>query len=105
LDKVLVDTSAWIEFFKKKEPWHSTVSGLMDDKRICCAGIVLAELIQARSRKRNGSSEGLQACFEFLDESVDLWQAAGELSQLLSRKGKSVAFPIATWLLRRRQTR
>jgi predicted nucleic acid-binding protein len=28
--------------------------------------------------------------FEFLDESADLWQAAGELSNTLRRKGKSV---------------
>jgi len=33
LDKILVDTSVWIEFFKKKEPWHRVVSGLIDDKR------------------------------------------------------------------------
>ena len=52
LDKILIDTSAWIEFFKKKEPWYSAVSGLMDDKRVCCAGIILAELIQgAKSEK------------------------------------------------------
>ena len=52
MDKILIDTSAWIEFFKKKEPWYSAVSGLMDDKRVCCAGIILAELIQgAKSEK------------------------------------------------------
>ena len=91
MDKVLVDTSAWIEFFKKKEPLHSTVSGLMDDKRICCTGIVLAELIQgAKSEKEMEVLRDFRHVFEFLDESVDLWQAAGELSQSLLRKGKSV---------------
>lgn len=91
MDKILVDTSAWIEFFKKKEPWHGTVSGLMDDKRICCAGIVLAELIQgAKSEKEIEILRDFRHVFEFLDESVDLWQAAGELSNTLQRKGKSV---------------
>lgn len=91
MDKVLVDTSAWIEFFKKKEPWHRTVSELMDDKRICCAGIVLAELIQgARSEKELEVLRDFRHVFAFLDESVDLWQAAGELSNALLRKGKSV---------------
>jgi predicted nucleic acid-binding protein len=52
LDKVLVDTSAWIEFFRKKDPWYSVIAGLMDDKRVCCSGIILAELIQgAKSEK------------------------------------------------------
>lgn len=91
LDKILVDTSAWIEFFKRKEPWHSAVSGLMDDKRICCAGIVLAELIQgARSEKELEVLRDFRHVFEFLDESIDLWQAAGDLSNALMRKGKSV---------------
>ena len=91
LDKVLVDTSAWIEFFRKKEPWHSAISSLMDDKRICCSGIILAELMQgAKSDKELEILRDFRHVFEFLDESVDLWQAAGELSSTLHRKGKSI---------------
>jgi len=91
LDKVLVDTSAWIEFFRRKEPWYSVVSGLMDDRRVCCSGIILAELIQgAKSERELEVIRDFRHVFEFLDESVDLWQAAGELSNTLQRKGKSV---------------
>jgi predicted nucleic acid-binding protein len=91
LDKVLVDTSAWIEFFRKKDPWYSVISGLMDDKRVCCSGIILAELIQgAKSEKELEILRDFRQVFEFLDESVDRWQAAGELSNTLQRKGKSI---------------
>ena len=91
MDKILVDTSAWIEFFRKKEPWYSAISVLMDDKRICCSGIILAELIQgAKSEKELEVLRDFRHVFEFLDESVNLWQAAGELSNTLQRKGKSV---------------
>jgi predicted nucleic acid-binding protein len=91
LDKILVDTSAWIGFFRKKEPWYSAVSGLMDDKRICCSGIILAELMQgAKSEKELEVLRDFRHVFEFLDESVDLWQSAGELCNSLLRKGKSV---------------
>ena len=91
MDKILVDTSVWIEFFRKKEPWYGEISGLMDDKRICCSGIILAELIQgAKAEKELAVLRDFRHVFEFLDESVDLWQAAGELSNTLQRKGKSV---------------
>jgi hypothetical protein len=91
LDKVLVDTSAWIEFFRKKEPWYSAISGLIDDKRICCSGIILAELMQgAKAEKELEVLRDFRHVFEFLEESVDLCQAAGELSNTLQRKGKSV---------------
>jgi predicted nucleic acid-binding protein len=91
LDRVLIDTSAWIEFFRKKEPWHHAVSGLMDDGRIVCAGIILAELIQgAKSEKEKEVLRDFRHVFAFIEESVDLWQAAGELSHTLLRKGKSI---------------
>lgn len=91
MDKVLVDTSAWIEFFKKSDPWFSAVSGLIDDKRVCCTGIVLAELIQgAKSEKELRVFRDFRHVFEFLEESTDLWQAAGELSHALARKGRSI---------------
>lgn len=91
MDKILVDTSAWIEFFRKKEPWYSAISVLMDDKRICCSGIILAELIQgAKSERELEVLRDFRHVFEFLNESTDLWQAAGELSNTLQRKGKSV---------------
>jgi predicted nucleic acid-binding protein len=91
LDKVLVDTSVWIEFFRKKEPWFSAVSGLMDEKRICCSGIILAELLQgAKSDKELEILRDFRHVFEFIEESTDLWQAAGELSHTLQRKGKSI---------------
>lgn len=91
MDKILVDTSVWIEFFKKKTPWYGLVSKLMDDKRVCCTGIVLAELIQgAKSEKELEVLRDFRHVFEFLDESLDLWQDAGELSHALRRKGKSI---------------
>jgi len=91
LDKVLVDTSAWIEFFKKKGPCHGVVGGLMDDKRVCCLGVILAELIQgAKSEKELEVLRDFIHVFDFLDESVEQWRKAGELSNALLRKGKSV---------------
>lgn len=91
MDKVLVDTSAWIEFFKKKEPIYGCVSSLMEEKKVCCLGIVLAELLQGgKSEKELAVLREFVHVFNFLDDTLASWQKAGELSNLLLRKGKTV---------------
>lgn len=91
MDKVLVDTSAWIEFFRKKEPYYSIVLKLIDDDLVSCIGIVLAELLQgAKSVKELNTIKEFLHVFDFLPESVTSWEKAGELSYALKQKGKTV---------------
>lgn len=91
LVKVLVDTSAWIEFFRKKEPYYSAVLGLVDDDRVCCAGIIFAELLQgAKSDKELKVLKDFLHVFEFVPESPELWEKAGELSYSMRRKGDPI---------------
>lgn len=87
--KVLVDTSAWIEFFRKKEPYHGIISGLIDDDRICCTGLIVAELIQgAKSDKEIAVLKEFLHVFDFIRGDVMLWEKAGELSYAMRSKGK-----------------
>ena len=51
-DKVLVDTSAWIEFFRENTPYHKAIPELLDSRRICCTGIVLAGLIRGTKSQK-----------------------------------------------------
>ena len=91
MDKVLVDTSVWIEFFRKKAPYYGIVLELMDDDRICCIGLILAELMQgAKSEKELNTIKEFLHVFDFLPESIDIWEDAGELSFVLQRKGVTV---------------
>jgi len=91
LDKVLVDTSVWIEFFRKKDPYYGIVLELMDDDRICCIGLIFAELMQgAKSEKELNTIKEFLHVFDFLPESIDIWEDAGELSFVLQRKGVTV---------------
>jgi predicted nucleic acid-binding protein len=88
LDKVLVDTSAWIEFFRKRAPWYRTILRLIDDDRVCCGGIILGELLQgAKSDRELTVLKNFLHVFEFLPDSPDLWEKAGELSYEMRRKG------------------
>lgn len=91
MDKILVDTSVWIDFFRKKEPLYSRVLKLLDEDKICCNGIVLAELIQgAKSRKEVKTLNDFAYVFPFLEESGKTWEKAGELSFSLKKAGKQV---------------
>ena len=91
MDKVLVDTSVWINFFRKKEPFYSNVLKLIDEDKICCTGIILAELIQGtKSRKEIGTLKDFLSVFYFFRESTELWGKAGELSFSLRKAGKQI---------------
>lgn len=90
-DKVLIDTSVWIEFFRKNEPRHDVVLKLMEEGRICCTGIVIAELLEgAKSEKEVSVLRDFFHVFEFLTESPEIWREAGQLSFHLRRQGKTV---------------
>jgi len=89
--KVLVDTSVWIDFFRKVEPGYSLAITLMADERVCLVGIILAELMQgAKSEKELSVLRDFSSVFPFLPESAKTWQAAGELSFQLRRKGMTL---------------
>jgi predicted nucleic acid-binding protein len=89
--KVLVDTSVWIDYFRKKEPAYGVVSELLREDRICSIGIVLAKLLQgAKSMKEVAVIKDFIHVFEFLPETPQVWQQAGELSFHLRGKGRAV---------------
>lgn len=89
--EVLVDTSAWIAYFRKQEPLHSTVAALLETDRICCVGLVLAELLQgAKGKAEQATLRDFPSVFPFIIETTLLWVAAGDLSASLRRKGQTV---------------
>jgi predicted nucleic acid-binding protein len=88
---VLVDTSAWIDFFRKKDPCYRLVNKLLADDRICCAGLVLGELMQgARSDRETSVIREFLTVFPFLSESTATWEQAGSLAFRLRRQGTTV---------------
>jgi len=91
LAKVLVDTSAWIDFFRQIEPCYSMVQRLLTEERVCTIGLIVAELMQgAKSEKELAVLRDFVHVFPYLPESPKSWQTAGELSYNLRRKGKTI---------------
>lgn len=91
LVRVLVDTSVWIAFFRKQEPYHSTLTRLIDNEQVSCIGVILAELMQgAKSEKELAVLNDFTSVFSFVPETPELWAEAGRLSFRLRRKGITV---------------
>ena len=88
---ILIDTSVWIEFFRKKEPWFSRVSDLLDHGAVISHGIVIAELLQcAASDKEPGIIRDLASVLEIIGDEMRTWLEAGSLSNRLRKRGVTV---------------
>lgn len=87
--RILVDTSVWIDFFRRKEPAYTNVVQLIDEDRIYCAGIILSELMQgANSEKELNVLKDFLHVYEFINETPETWIKSGELSFKLRKQGK-----------------
>jgi predicted nucleic acid-binding protein len=91
-NRILIDTSAWINFFRDKTPpFSQKVDEFLSRNDIYVPKIVVAELIQGSKSEREvmAVKEFLEA-FHIVDQKEDTWIKAGELSYRLKRKGKKV---------------
>ncbi len=92
--RVLVDTSAWVEFFNGTgSPEHRAVARLISGQdEICTCGVIVAELFQGFRRKRGRNK--LQELFRelvFLEpDGIDLYFRAAELHRTLRENGLTV---------------
>ena len=90
-DSVLVDTSAWIHYFRGNEPFCSKVGQLLDADRICTTGIIIAELLQgAKSKKERHSLRSFPSVFPVIGDGASLWIDAGDLSARLREQGLTI---------------
>jgi predicted nucleic acid-binding protein len=96
--QVLVDTSVWIEFFKKGGDTGAALGSLIKTGRVVVAGVVLYEVLQGiKSEKEKRHVTALLSNLDYVEMSQDLWTSAGSLSQTL--KGKGFNLPMSDILL------
>ena len=100
---ILVDTSAWIDFFRGRAPVAATVDSLLAENEVALCGPVITELRRGlrSARERARVLELLEGCHS-LAQPQDLWAEAGELGAVLGRRGatvKSMDLLVATYAL------
>lgn len=88
---ILVDTSAWIEFFRGSDPVASSVDRALESDEVALCGPVLTELRRGlrRPAERRRVLPLLSGC-HLLDQPPALWEEAGDLGYALARRGTSV---------------
>ena len=100
---ILVDTSAWIEFFRGDGACADRVGLLLESDEVALCGPVLTEirrgLIAGATRSR--VLDLLSGC-HLLPQPADLWEDAGDLGAIVRKRGrtiKSLDLLIATYAL------
>ncbi|MBI4824137.1 MAG: PIN domain-containing protein [Nitrospirae bacterium] len=91
-DRVLIDTSVWIAYFKNKDNLLSErVDEVLTSADIYVPRVVIAELIQgAKSEKEILIIEDFIDAFNIIDQTSDTWLKAGRLSFSMKKKGLTV---------------
>ena len=97
-DDILVDTSIWIEFFKKTSSTGEAVSELLKRDRVWVSGVVLYELVQgAKSEAEKERIVSQLSALNYVEMSIPLWRRAGDISKAMKKKG--LTLPISDILL------
>jgi tRNA(fMet)-specific endonuclease VapC len=88
---ILVDTSAWIEFFRGRDPIANRVDDLLEANDVALCGPIVTEL---RRGFRSASDRArvlplLEAC-HVLAQPASLWEEAGDIGFSIRRRGLAV---------------
>ena len=91
-EKILVDTSIWIDYFQNQfSPISEVVERILSEDEVYVPIIVIAELIQgAKSSKEIAVIEDFLEAFHIIDQKKDSWIKAGRLSYDLKKQGKTI---------------
>jgi predicted nucleic acid-binding protein len=93
MDKVIIDTSAWIESFRPTGPAKliQTVKELILSGKVLMPGIIKAELLRgAKTQKEYDRLEEMLQSVTRLPVLDDFWERAAKYSFSLYRKGIAV---------------
>jgi predicted nucleic acid-binding protein len=89
---VLVDSSAWIDFFRGETNARARVDALLSEDRAAIAGVVWAEVLSGtRDRPAYRKLERALSALRVLTEPPDIWNKVAEARFALARLGTQTA--------------
>ncbi len=91
-NRVLIDTSIWIDYFKKpSRELAAQVDELLSQEMGCISDVVIAELLQgAKSQNEISTITDLSKMLLLVSQSLETWQKAGMLSHMLKKGGRTI---------------
>jgi predicted nucleic acid-binding protein len=98
MTEVLVDSSAWLEFFKPagKPLFKEVVAGLLKEMTIVIPGIVKVEILRgSRSHQEYKMLDSLLNGVQYLSVTEMFWARLSSFNYDLSRQGVNVPLPDA----------
>jgi len=97
-DKILADTSVWIEFFKKDSEIGDKLSSLLAEGSVTICGIVIFELLQGiKSDKEKSIILNAISELPYIEMNKALWEKSATLSSTLRKKG--IVIPLSDILI------
>ena len=89
--KILADTSVWIEYFRGNDEMTSFVEENLFEGKIYINGIVLAEIIQGiKSEKKSNELSSSISSIPYIDIAMSDWSLAGKISRDLRKNGITI---------------
>ncbi len=92
MNNVLIDTSAWIDFFRNKSgPVGDIVSDLIQSDRAYLAGPIISELLHgARGKKEASQLEFIFSTIPYLEICRSDWEMTGKSLRKLRENGLTI---------------
>lgn len=89
MTRVLIDTSAWIDFFRDAaSPCGLVVDCLLEENLVCICNFVLVELVAAaRTKKEYDDLFDSLSALPMLSDPPDMWRRVAKAGFTLRRKG------------------
>jgi predicted nucleic acid-binding protein len=87
---ILIDTSAWVDFFRNRRPLADAVDRALEEDEAALCVPVITELRRGLSATDRARVLRCLGGCHTLPQSPLLWEEAGDLGYLLGRKGVTV---------------